>query len=241
MSQRGDICAALADFGFSAVAYLGPLNGENGQAPQLTSVGFSNEWEQAYRSHWHQHDPLPRIAQAGHPIFWMGHGLPEHPLSSDERAYLAQLSQWGMRDCVGALCVGPNMRTAFVLVGGRDPSKMLEQPDLGALQAIIQVSFLRYCALLEEELTQPALTDREYEILRLLAQGEAQENIAPITGLSEGSVRTYCYGLFRKLGAKDPASAVLRGVSYGLVSIPPRVPTSVAARHAEALKDAGWR
>lgn len=239
LSQRVDICAALADFGCHAVAYIGPLSDEEGQARQLTNIGFPKEWEVAYRSQWHRHDPLPNIAQSGRAIFWLGDGTPSDRLTPQEQHYMSMLSQWGMRDCVGVLCIGRNMRTGFALIGGRDKAKLLERPDLGALQAIVQVSFLRYCTLLEEELPKPALSEREHQVLKLLAQGKTKTAIADTTALSDGSVDTYCRRLYKKLDAKDRASAVLKGVSCGLVSIPAALPSSVYARQAETLAQAG--
>jgi DNA-binding NarL/FixJ family response regulator len=63
------------------------------------------------------------------------------------------------------------------------------------------------------------LSDREMEVLQLLAHGLANADIARELYLSEGTVRNYTSAIFTKLGVNDRTQAVLAALRYGLVNI----------------------
>ena len=62
-----------------------------------------------------------------------------------------------------------------------------------------------------------ALTVREQEILRLLAQGLSNPEIAGQLHLSPGTVRNYVSEIFAKLGVSDRAQAAIAAVKLGLL------------------------
>lgn len=63
------------------------------------------------------------------------------------------------------------------------------------------------------------LTEREKEILHLIARGLTNADIARELYLSEGTVRNYASALFGKLGVNDRTQAVIAGLRYGLVDM----------------------
>ncbi|MBN2085621.1 MAG: response regulator transcription factor [Anaerolineales bacterium] len=63
------------------------------------------------------------------------------------------------------------------------------------------------------------LSQREREILRLLARGLANADIAHQLFLSEGTVRNYTSALFEKLGVSDRTQAALVALKMGLVDL----------------------
>lgn len=69
---------------------------------------------------------------------------------------------------------------------------------------------------LEAGLTEP-LSQRELEILRLLAQGRSNREIAHELYLAEGTVKNYVTNLLQKIGARDRTLAALRGRELGLL------------------------
>ena len=61
------------------------------------------------------------------------------------------------------------------------------------------------------------LLKREVEILKLLAQGLSNKQIAARLHLAEGTVKNYVSGILAKLGVADRTQAALRGRELGLL------------------------
>ena len=69
--------------------------------------------------------------------------------------------------------------------------------------------------------TLPELTDREREVLTLIAQGRSNQQIAEQLFLSLKTVRNHVSNIFGKLQVVDRAQAVLRAREAGLGGDPP--------------------
>jgi DNA-binding NarL/FixJ family response regulator len=65
-----------------------------------------------------------------------------------------------------------------------------------------------------------ALTDREREVLRLIASGANNAEVAAALHLSERTVKGHVSAIFLKLGVRDRAAAIIHAYGAGLV--PPR-------------------
>jgi len=62
-----------------------------------------------------------------------------------------------------------------------------------------------------------ALTERETEILALMAAGLSNAEIATALGLSEGTIKNHISSILAKLGVRDRVRAVLRGLELGYI------------------------
>jgi DNA-binding NarL/FixJ family response regulator len=60
-------------------------------------------------------------------------------------------------------------------------------------------------------------SERETEVLKLLAQGLSNVDIAQQLYLTEGTVRNYTSDIFKKLGVADRTQAAIAAIRYGLV------------------------
>jgi len=66
--------------------------------------------------------------------------------------------------------------------------------------------------------TEP-LTDREREVLSMLADGRSNRRIADALGISENTVKAHVGAILAKLGATTRTEAVTIGVRLGLVML----------------------
>ena len=86
------------------------------------------------------------------------------------------------------------------------------------LQAAAQMGHLAYCRLLLRDLPNGTiLSAREREILRWVARGRTNSQIAEALQLSRNTVETYIRRCFEKLDVNDRVSAALRGIALGMV------------------------
>lgn len=61
------------------------------------------------------------------------------------------------------------------------------------------------------------LTEREIEVLRLVAEGYSNRQIAELVHLAEGTVKNHISSILIKLGARDRTNAVLRAIREGIL------------------------
>jgi DNA-binding NarL/FixJ family response regulator len=61
------------------------------------------------------------------------------------------------------------------------------------------------------------LSERELEVLRLLADGRSNREIAAELFLAEGTVKNHVTNVLAKLGARDRTQAALRARALGLL------------------------
>jgi DNA-binding NarL/FixJ family response regulator len=87
----------------------------------------------------------------------------------------------------------------------------------------LAVQLLRRLA--HEGATRPAaggapepLTTRELEVLRLLAEGQTNPQIAARLGVSRGTVKVHVERIIAKLGASDRTQAAVRAAELGLLA-----------------------
>ncbi len=74
-------------------------------------------------------------------------------------------------------------------------------------------------ARLAERASQPTLTAREIEVLRLLAEGMRNKEIAAALGITEGTAQIHVKNIFAKLHVSDRTSALQVAIRRGLVHI----------------------
>lgn len=67
-----------------------------------------------------------------------------------------------------------------------------------------------------ESLPEP-LSEREIEILQVLAQGRTNKEIAEHLHLAEGTVKNYVTSILQKIGARDRTQAALRAKELGVL------------------------
>lgn len=126
----------------------------------------------------------------------------------------------------GALVAGVRAGARGYLLKGVSPETLLE-----AIRAVASGGTYLYAPLVSTltrdsvsenwssdafEVLEP-LTAREREILKLMASGIGNREIAEALTLSEGTVKNHVSSVFSKLGVTDRTKAVLRAIAKGLV------------------------
>lgn len=102
-----------------------------------------------------------------------------------------------------------------VLAAARDEAVL--QPSVAAK---VVARFARLPAEQPAARTQPLvvpLSERELEVLRLLADGRSNREIAAALFLAEGTVKNHVSGVLAKLDARDRTQAALRARALGLL------------------------
>lgn len=123
-------------------------------------------------------------------------------------------------------------RTAVVVVGADSPQLVAGVLTAGACGVVgggrhgveLAVALARGLRALRPDGTPApagpgcALTDRELEVLRRMADGLTNAEIGRDLYIAEDTVKTHARRLYRKLGVSDRAHAVARAFRAGLVS-----------------------
>ncbi len=74
-------------------------------------------------------------------------------------------------------------------------------------------------AKLADHMSITALTSRELEVLRVMADGKSNKEIAKALGITEGTVKSHVNAIMRKLDASDRTQAVTRALRHGLLRL----------------------
>jgi two-component system, NarL family, response regulator len=72
---------------------------------------------------------------------------------------------------------------------------------------------------LADRLVRPTLTPRELDVLRLVAKGRTNKELAAAMFVSEETVKTHMKALFLKLGVHDRAEAVSVSLKRGIIRL----------------------
>jgi DNA-binding NarL/FixJ family response regulator len=102
-----------------------------------------------------------------------------------------------------------------ILAAARDESVL--QPSVAAK---VVARFARLHAADAQPRPQPLvvpLSEREVEVVRLLAEGHSNREIADALFLAEGTVKNHVTNVLAKLGARDRTQAALRARALGLL------------------------
>ncbi len=72
---------------------------------------------------------------------------------------------------------------------------------------------------LADRLVRPSLTPRELDVLRLVAKGRTNKELAAAMFVSEETIKTHMKSLFQKLGVHDRAQAVSVSLKRGIIRL----------------------
>ena len=64
------------------------------------------------------------------------------------------------------------------------------------------------------------LTEREREVLLLMAKGRSNKEIGALLGRTEGTIKVHVLHILQKLNAPDRTGAVTIGLQRGIIHLP---------------------
>jgi two-component system NarL family response regulator len=73
--------------------------------------------------------------------------------------------------------------------------------------------------LVTRAMAGPSLTERELEVLQLLAAGKSNKEIGGLLFISEGTVKTHVAAILEKLGVTDRTEAVVVALKRGIIHL----------------------
>ncbi len=98
-------------------------------------------------------------------------------------------------------------------VGAVAEGRLILQPSI--TETLLRNLHGRSGSRLDEEFAEP-LTERERDVIRLMAGGFSNREIGAMLGLTEGTVKNHVSRLLLKLDARDRTSAVLKAIASRL-------------------------
>lgn len=117
---------------------------------------------------------------------------------------------------VGFLLKDVSSEKLFEAIRAADRGEYFLQPSITA-KVMAEFSRLsRAAPSFEHMLTEP-LSPRELEILRLVATGASNRDIAETLVIAEGTVKNHLTNILGKLSVKDRMQAVLKAKEYGII------------------------
>jgi DNA-binding NarL/FixJ family response regulator len=93
-------------------------------------------------------------------------------------------------------------------------------PPRRDLQRSHEAMFPQERRLAERGLSERALTAREWEVLKLLAEGQTVRGAATLLGVSNKTVDAHKFNLMRKLGIHNKAQLVMWAIQRKVVKVP---------------------
>jgi DNA-binding NarL/FixJ family response regulator len=77
----------------------------------------------------------------------------------------------------------------------------------------------RFAELSRQVQSPEALSDREVEVVKLMAEGASNKEIAVSLHISESTVKTHIQTIFQKLGVSDRTGAVTQAIRKGIIHL----------------------
>jgi DNA-binding CsgD family transcriptional regulator len=185
----------------------------------MQSCGFDKEWLRLYNDPaFRSRDPVTDYVMAkGKPMAWRD-VLTEQRLSPEQQSFIQTFERYHPIDGIGIPLYGPYCTDGFCTVSIGRPLASSDYQKISDFRRLALAGHTRIAVIEgEKKKAAYALSKREAEVLRLMAKGNSNKEIAQSMKLSPASIDTYVRRIFSKLETNDRVEASLRGVSYGLI------------------------
>jgi len=86
-----------------------------------------------------------------------------------------------------------------------------------------------------------ALTERECDVLRLMAEGKSHAEIGKEWCISPATVRTHANAIYSKLHVTSRTDAVIKAHAWGIVRLPGLSPVALAILQLLRVEPGAWQ
>lgn len=165
-------------------------------------------------------DPFPDyVMSIAQPTTWR-EVLATIDLSEEQQHFVDFLTGHGLLDAVSVPLFGPNGCDSYSVFIFRRLITESDEPLIRRIVEIAHTMHIKVCTVAGREEREIApMSKREGEVLRWMAHGKSNVDIATILGLAPATIDTFVRRIFAKLQVNDRISAVLTGLSRGLVQL----------------------
>ncbi|MES2288344.1 MAG: LuxR C-terminal-related transcriptional regulator [Pseudomonadota bacterium] len=165
-------------------------------------------------------DPFPGyVMAAARPMTWL-EVVKEAELTEGQRRFVDFVHANGLVDALSVPLFGPNGCDSYSAYMIGRPYTDADAPLKKKIIEIAQAMHIEVCRSgVREDRGGASMSKREAEVLRWMAHGKSNADIATILGLAPATIDTFVRRIFAKLQVNDRISAVLTGLSRGLVQL----------------------
>ncbi len=220
-ASPADLLTRLSEFykasGFDAVCYVLPSLTDPDHY-LLFERGMPAEWMQRYFAmNFALVDPIPEYVMRKGEVDTLSQILEKVQVTEKQQAYLEEFYVSGVTDGLGMPTHGRRHMRGFFGIA-QVSEEDLTAADRSLMHAVAQHAHWRFDQLgVEAGVDVSHLSPRESEILKWVAAGKTNPDIAIILGIGLPTVATHLKRIFAKLDVHDRVSAVLMAYKLGMV------------------------
>jgi len=213
------VLKSAAPYGFERV-FAGTMPSFGDNAAQQRSHLILDHWPQNWIARYLSRgylsvDPTIRRVRAGGPAFYW-RDLVETRDDLAAQRVMDEAADFGLREGLTvSLLTLDGAAVGFSLAGGQ----IEHNPRLKGMMTLVAAYALGQCFDLNQVpgAASAALTSREIDVLRWVAEGKSDRDIGEILSISEHTVDKYLRSAFAKLGAANRASVVAKAIRARLI------------------------
>lgn len=188
---------------------------------------YPDDWMRHYVEKGYQHiDPVRRFGfrHVG-PFIWDSIPLVVD-LDPRQKLCMNQCEDAGFNNGAAICLRGVLGELAGIGCASSDPQGLLSEAAvrhrLSIFNAVAHQFYVVFCRLHQHLPTIPQsdviLTERELEVIQLMAQAKSTGVISDLLAISDGGVKFHAQNILRKFGVSDRISAVLKAIQNGVVA-----------------------
>jgi DNA-binding CsgD family transcriptional regulator len=198
-----------------------PYHSQTSDRVLIRSRGFAPEWAEMYGDPaFRMADPVTNhIMRKGTPLSWQ-EAIDQQTLTSEQQDFVRQFETFHAVDGVGIPLFGPNNIEGFCTVSVGHPIASGETQLISDFRRLALGGHTRIALIIGEQWQKRnSLSAREKIVLKGIAQGLSNKEIAREMQVTPTTVDTYVRRIFLKLGARDRTGASIRAISKGLIKL----------------------